>query len=181
MKNPTTSPTCKVCNLPAQDRHDVEVEINKGLSLSKVAAFMLTRGCHATPRAVNTHRHKHMGVTEAVKALIAKSQASQELVATEVAARVADASGLDEVFSIAREVALQLKPKILSGSFSMQEAMIFKWMLVEMREAVVSKSELVDGKRLNISDTDGLFGFLAIGHTPGSRPTEARTEDDDGG
>lgn len=156
------SVTCKLCNSPL--RVEAEKLLLEGVTARPVARWLQESGLSITFPAVQRHKKKHMPVTEEVKAQLAVVKESRKQLDAEVEGIMATLEGLDEVFMYARAVAIVKQKAVLAEKATMVDALLLKWMLVEMREAVKAKHELTNGKKVNLA-TDGLLSFLGEGHS----------------
>lgn len=76
---------------------------------------------------------------------------------------VADVNLLDDLASTAVHVVRNMAPQAAGGTLDMPSVILFNGCMKEAREAVKSRHELLEGKKVNVDDLGGLAELLALG------------------
>lgn len=161
----TADARCKVCRSPA--RVEIDKRLLAGDSERSLEKRLKAQGTDIGRESLRNHNKRHLGVQ--VK-LAARAQASEQLVDQQVQKIEAKAELLDDMASMAVEVARSLHPSMVKqpaqpGQLEAKrpgqvDAMLYEGMIREVRQIVKTKHELLHGKDVNINGL-GLIEFLA--------------------
>lgn len=157
---------CKVCK--SSQRIEADQRLLDGDSARSVAAWLSSAtGTKISHPSVLNHSKRHLAVREK---FAARAQASAELVDRHVDKLEAKAELLDDMATMAVEVARSLHPSMVKQPHQPGrpepkrpghvDAMLYEGMIREVRQIVKTKHELQHGKDVNINGL-GLIEFLA--------------------
>lgn len=163
MSGPGYSARCRACN----SKHRVEIDrrLLAGDGARSVSEWLSTQGEKLSHVALQGHRAEHLDVRADAAARVAEAAPVFEAAVEKI---IADVHVLDEVATLALQVARALAPQIAAagGKPSMPVAVAFAGALSNARAAVTDRHEMLYGKKLEVTggsvdDADALHARVA--------------------
>lgn len=151
MTAPGYSTRCRPCN--SAHRVEIDAKLLAGESTRAVSTWLAEIHGEKIPhQALTNHRAEHLDVRAEAAAQVA---AAAPVFEAAVAKIVADVAVLDEVASIALDVARTLAPHVRNSAAKVSQptATVFAAALANARAAVTDRHEMLHGKKLEVTDS----------------------------